>query len=70
MRACEPVSFLAGKRGSRRYSSTGFSKNVAGAEATYQLLEVVSFCDRERAEPSLIKITGVIFLVKMYTGAF
>ena len=40
------------------------------AEAIYQLLEVLLFCDWLRAEPSLLKISGEIFLVKMYSGAF
>ena len=37
-----------GKRGSRRHSTTSFSKNVEVAEKSYQMLEVLSFCDRER----------------------
>ena len=39
---------LAGKRDSRRYSTTSFSENVEVAETSYQMLEVLSFCDRER----------------------
>ena len=39
---------LAGKRGSRRHSTTSFSENVEVAETSYQMLEVLSFCDRER----------------------
>ena len=38
---------LAGKRGSRRHSTTGFSENVEVAESveetSYQMLEVFSF---------------------------
>ena len=39
---------LAGKRDSRRYSTTSFSENVEVAETSYQMLEVLSFCDQER----------------------
>ena len=39
---------MAGKRGSRRHSTTSFSQNVEVAETTYQMLEVLSFRDRER----------------------
>ena len=38
---------VAGKRGSRRHSTTSFSDNVKVAETSYQMLEVLSFCDRE-----------------------
>ena len=38
------------------------------AGASYQILEVSSsFCDRERAKPSLIKITALIFPMKNNT---
>ena len=40
------------------------------AEAIYQLLEVLLFCDWLRTDPSLLKISGEIFLVKMCGGAF
>ena len=39
---------LAGKRGSRRHSTTSFSENVEVAETSYQMLQVLSFFDRER----------------------
>ena len=39
---------LAGKRGSRRHSTRSFSENVEVAETSYQMLEVLSFCDRKR----------------------
>ena len=39
---------LAGKRGSRRHSTASFSENVEVAKTSYQMLEVLSFCDRER----------------------
>ena len=36
------------KRGSRRHSTTpGFSENVLVAEPSRQMVEVLSFCDRE-----------------------
>ena len=40
---------LAGKLGSRRHSTTSFSENVIMAETSYEMLKVLSFCDRERA---------------------
>ena len=40
---------LAGKRYSHRHSTTGFSQNVVVMETSYQILEVLSFCDREKA---------------------
>ena len=61
MRAREPTSFLAGKLDSCRHS--GFSENVVVPETSYQMLEVLSFCDPERAELPSIKITVPIFLV-------
>ena len=41
---------LAGKRGSRRHSTASFSENVEVAKTSYQneMLEVLSFCDRNR----------------------
>ena len=46
------VPILAGKCDYRRHFTTGFSgcsENVLVAETSYQMLEVLSFCDRERA---------------------
>ena len=40
---------LAGKRGSRRHFTTSFSENVEVAETSYQMLEILSFSDREKA---------------------
>ena len=37
------------------------------AETSYQIFEVKSFCNRERAKPSPIKITALIFQVKNST---
>ena len=38
--------------------------NVVVAETSYQMLEVLAFCDPKRAEPPAIKIKVLIFLVK------
>ena len=40
---------LAGKRDSRRHSTTGWGKNVEVEETSYQMLEVLSFFDRKSA---------------------
>ena len=40
---------LAGKFGSRRHSTTNFSEKVVVAKTSYQMLEILSFSDRERA---------------------
>ena len=40
---------LAGKSGSRRHFITNFSTNVVVAKTSYQMLEVLSFWDRENA---------------------
>ena len=46
---------LAGKRGSRRHSTTSFSENVEVAETSYQMLEVLSICDRGEGVTSSTK---------------
>jgi len=38
---------FGGKRDGRRYSTTGFSEIVVVAETSYQMSEVLSFCDRD-----------------------
>ena len=43
---------LAGKRGSRHHSTTSFRANVVAAKTRYQMLEVLSFCDRETGAPN------------------
>ena len=59
---------LEGKSDSRRDSTTSFDENVVVAETSYQIIEVSSsFCDRERAKPSPIKITALIFPVRNST---
>ena len=55
---------LAGKRGSRRHSTTSFTKNVQVAETSYQMLVVLSFCDRKRVWPPSLKVTVLTLLVK------
>ena len=40
---------LAGKYDSRRHSTTGFSENVEVKGTSWQMLEVLSVCDWERA---------------------
>ena len=42
-------TILAGKHDSHGHCATKFSMNVVVAETSYQMLEVLSFCDRERA---------------------
>ena len=49
---------LAGKRDSRRRTTTGFSENVVVMETRYQMLEVLSFCKHQ------IKTTVLTFRVK------
>ena len=39
---------MAGNRGSRRHSTTSFSESVEVAGTSYQMLEVLAFCNRER----------------------
>ena len=34
------------------------------AETSYQMLEVLSFCDQERVQPPSLKVTVLTFLVK------
>ena len=41
---------LAGKCGSPRHSTTSFSERVVVAETSYQILDVLEFCNRERAK--------------------
>ena len=63
---------LAGKRDSRSHSTMRFSENVVVAGTGYHILEVSTFCNRQRAKPSPIKITALIFsgekLYKSFPG--
>ena len=64
MLAREAASFWRGKRGSRRHSTTSFIASVVVAGTSYQMLEVLAFCNLERAQPPSITITVLTFLVK------
>ena len=59
---------MAGKRGSRRHSTTSFSESVVVAGTSYEMLEVLAFCNWERAQPPSITITVLTFLVKKRTS--
>ena len=61
------VPILAGKRGSRRHSTTSFNESVVAAGTSYQMLQVLAFCNRERPQPPSITITVLTFLVKKST---
>ena len=53
---------MAGKRGSRRHSTTRFSENVVVVVTSHQTLEVLAFCNRERSlSPSIYKDNGAYF---------
>ena len=52
---------FGGKRGSRRHSTTSLSETVEVAETRYQMVEVVSFWDRERALTSFTKDNSANF---------
>ena len=54
---------MEGKRDILRHSSpglSGFGRNVE-TEASYQMLEDLSFCYRESPQPASKKITALIF---------
>ena len=55
---------LAGKHDSHRHSTTSFSEKVVVAEASYQMLEVLAFRDRERFCAPPIRTPVQLFLVK------
>jgi len=40
---------LAGKRDSRRHPTTCFNENIVVAETSYEMLKVLSFCERDKA---------------------
>ena len=54
---------LAGKRGSRRRSTTSFRENVVLAKTSYHMLEIVSISDREKTfvvkKVGTMKLSGV-----------
>ena len=43
---------------------TSFGQNVVVSETRYQRLEIILFCDRERAQLPSIKMTVLTFLMK------
>ena len=51
------------------HSTTSFSESalVMVEGTSYQMLEVLAFCNRERAQPPSITITVITFLVKKST---
>ena len=55
---------LAGKFGSRRQSTTNFSEHVVVAKKSYQMLEILSLSDRERALSLSMEISVSTFVVK------
>ena len=55
---------LSGKRGSRRHPTTSFHANFVVGKKRYQMLEVLSFCDRESAQHPFLKMTMLAFLVR------
>ena len=61
---------MAGKHGSRRHSTESFSQRVVVAGTSYQMLDVLAFCNLERAQPPSITITVLTFLVKKYNEEF
>ena len=61
---------LAAKCDSHRHSTTSFSENVVVAEASYLMLEILSFGDRERALPPSTEISVLTFMVKKVQWCF
>ena len=45
-----PILSSAGKCDSHQHSTTSFSENVRAVKTSYQMLEILSFSDQERAE--------------------
>ena len=52
---------------SRRHSTTRFSENVVVAKSSHQMLEILSFSDRERTLPPSTEISVLTFVVKKST---
>ena len=48
---------LAGKSDSHQHSTTSFSENVTVVKTSYQMLEISSFSDQERALPPSTEIS-------------
>ena len=60
---------MAGKRGSRRHSTTSFNESVVVAETSYQMLEAATFCNRERPLPPSIT-TKVLKYNEEFRGVY
>ena len=59
------IVILAGKNNSRRHSTTSLARMLyVVAETSYQVLEVLWFCDRDRVLTPSLKITVLTILVK------
>ena len=58
---------LAGKCGSRRQSTTSFSEHFVVAKTSYQMLQIFSFSDLERAQPPSMEISVLTLVVKNST---
>ena len=61
------IVILAGKCGSRRQSTTSFSEHVVVAKTSYQMLQIFSFSDLERAQPPSMEISVLTLVVKNST---
>lgn len=48
----------------------GFSENIVVAETSFQMIEVLSFCNWEMVDLPSIKIAVLTFLVKKKKNAF
>ena len=46
------------------YHGFSVSENVEVGKTSYQMLEVLSFCDQESAYPPSLKVTVLTFLVE------
>ena len=63
---------LAGKSDSHQHSTTSFSENVTVVKTSYQMLEISSFSDQERALPPSTEISTyvLIFVLKKVQWSF
>ena len=58
---------LAGKCSSRRQPTTSFSEHVVVAKTSYQMLQIFSFSDLERAQPPSMEMSVLTLVVKNST---
>ena len=61
---------LAGKCGSRRQPTTSFSEHVVVAKTSYEMLQIFSFSDLERAQPPSMEISVLTLVVKKAQWSF